>query len=171
MAHVDLQTGEDVTVWRILEDGALPDEAGEWLVPLGRLKDEAGSLLEEKGVRIGALIETDTPHSDLAGIGNYASFAAIRFPGFGDGRGFSLAVRLRKDYGFNGDIRAIGHVIPDQAQFLLRAGFNTSEVPEERREAFVRAVNRYKHVYQSDTQGGISVLRQRHDQAGARRVS
>jgi len=52
----------------------------------------------------------------------------IRFPVFSDGRGFSMARRLRERYGFNGEIRATGHVILDQIPLALRVGFDSIEV-------------------------------------------
>ena len=78
---------------------------------------------------------------------------ALEFPTFGDGRGFSLAVRLRRDANFNGDVRATGHVIPDQALFLLRSGFDTADVPDAREAAFKAALGRFKDFYQTDVRG------------------
>ena len=84
--------------------------------------------------------------SKLKGVG-------IKFPAFNDGRGFTAAVRLRRDLGFTGEVRALGPVIPDQAQFLMRSGFDSVEVGDNRRQAFETAVDRFKHVYQSDVRG------------------
>lgn len=49
----------------------------------------------------------------------------ISFPIFRDGRGFTQARALREYYGFSGEIRAEGHLIPDQAQFLRSCGVDT----------------------------------------------
>ena len=54
-----------------------------------------------------------------AAAGGNAGPIAIRFPVFNDGRGISLAVLLRERHGFKDEIRAVGHLIPDLAQFLL----------------------------------------------------
>ncbi len=53
---------------------------------------------------------------------------AVPFAKFNDGRGFSIAHLLRSDHGFRGEVRATGHVIPDQALHLLRAGFDTADL-------------------------------------------
>ena len=53
----------------------------------------------------------------------------IDFPSFADGRGFSLARRLRM-LGFNGRLRASGHVISDQYFHARRSGFDEVEVDE-----------------------------------------
>jgi len=65
-----------------------------------------------------------------AAAGGNAGPIAISFPTFTDGRGFSLARLLRERHGFKGEIRAIGHLIPDHGQFLLRSGFDTAEITE-----------------------------------------
>jgi uncharacterized protein (DUF934 family) len=48
---------------------------------------------------------------------------AIDFPNFADGRGFSLARALRQA-GYNGWLRAKGHLIPDQIRHLAASGFD-----------------------------------------------
>lgn len=72
----------------------------------------------------------------------------IEFPAFADGRGFSIAARLR-ERGFSGELRAIGDLIPDQAGHLRRAGFDAA-APLSRGEdlAWSDAVSRFAFVYQ-----------------------
>jgi phosphoadenosine phosphosulfate reductase len=65
-----------------------------------------------------------------AAAGGNAGPIAISFPTFADGRGFSLARLLRERHGFKGELRAIGHLIPDQGQFLLRSGFDTVDIAD-----------------------------------------
>ena len=55
---------------------------------------------------------------------------AIPFPGFADGRGFSLARRLR-DMGFRGRLRARGHVIADQWPLARQSGFDEVEIDDD----------------------------------------
>ncbi len=52
----------------------------------------------------------------------------IRFAVFSDGRGFSMARRLRDRHDFKGEIRATGHVILDQIPLALRVGFSSVAV-------------------------------------------
>ncbi len=47
----------------------------------------------------------------------------IEFPKFRDGRGFTLARTLRTRYRFERDIRAVGHLLPDQLEALRQCGF------------------------------------------------
>ncbi|WP_372841018.1 DUF934 domain-containing protein [Phaeovulum sp.] len=58
--------------------------------------------------------------------------AAIRigFPAFSDGRGFTLAVRLRR-MGYAGRLRAQGHLIADQYAMARRSGFDEVEIDAE----------------------------------------
>ncbi|MFT6914760.1 MAG: hypothetical protein ACJAWL_001056 [Motiliproteus sp.] len=48
---------------------------------------------------------------------------AIRFNSFSDGTGFSIGALLR-EYGFEGELRACGDLVVDQALQLRRCGFN-----------------------------------------------
>ena len=53
----------------------------------------------------------------------------IDFPSFADGRGFTLAARLRR-LGYRGRLRAKGHVISDQYAMARRAGFDEVEIDD-----------------------------------------
>lgn len=54
----------------------------------------------------------------------------IVFPAFNDGRGFTLARRLRV-MGYTGRLRASGPVIADQYAMFRRTGFDEVEIPDE----------------------------------------
>ena len=47
-----------------------------------------------------------------------------------DGRAFTQARALREHFGFQGEIRATGHVLPDQYRMLLRCGVSTVQLPD-----------------------------------------
>ena len=51
----------------------------------------------------------------------------VAFPGFADGRGFSIARQLRL-MGFRGRLRACGHVLADQYAMARRSGFDEVEI-------------------------------------------
>jgi uncharacterized protein (DUF934 family) len=75
------------------------------------------------------LVNTDDP----ARLSNrLADIALIRiaFPAFSDGRGFTLARRLRV-MGYTGRLRAQGHVIADQYTMARRCGFDEVEISAE----------------------------------------
>lgn len=73
------------------------------------------------------------PDADpMAIAGQLPALAMIRiaFPGFADGRGFTLARQLRL-LGYTGRLRAQGHVLADQYAMARRAGFDEVEIGED----------------------------------------
>ena len=56
-----------------------------------------------------------------------AEMIRIAFPSFSDGRGFTIARRLRMA-GYKGRLRAQGHVIADQYPMARRSGFDEVEI-------------------------------------------
>jgi len=74
---------------------------------------------------------------------------ALAFPKFLDGRHYSNARVLRERYGFKGELRASGDVLREQAQFLLRCGFDAFEASDgSTPEQWEAATRRFRHVYQ-----------------------
>jgi len=65
-------------------------------------------------------------------LARYLDAPAIRiaFPNFADGRGFTLARRLRV-LGYRGRLRAHGPIISDQYAMARRAGFDEVEIPAD----------------------------------------
>lgn len=74
-------------------------------------------------------IAPDTPSEELAQRALGAALVRIAFPSFSDGRGFTLARRLRAA-GYTGRLRAAGHVIADQYAMARRSGFDEVEISE-----------------------------------------
>lgn len=99
------------------------------LVPLAAVAELTVGEIEEArpiGVRISPGAEIDRLLAALDAV----ELIVIDFPSFRDGRGFSLATRLRNRHGFRGELRASGHVLPDQFAALRRCGFTTVETPD-----------------------------------------
>jgi phosphoadenosine phosphosulfate reductase len=113
------------------------------------LLDLANGELLPSGAEPAVVLEPTADAAALAAAAANGGVVAIRFPTFGDGRGHSLSVLLRERHGFKGEIRAVGYLIPDLAQFLLRSGFDTAEITDpEQAATWKAAVARYKHNYQ-----------------------
>lgn len=72
------------------------------------------------------------PDTDPATLGDHLdhTLIAIEFPAFTDGRGFSLARRLRQ-LGYAGKLRASGKLIADQYAMARRVGFDEVQIPAE----------------------------------------
>jgi uncharacterized protein (DUF934 family) len=90
---------------------------------------------------------------------------SIGFPSFSDGRGFSLAKRLR-NRGFGGILRAAGPLIADQMRHALGCGFDEVEMPEallarQPVSQWVAGLGVITLRYQRNAERGSSILDQR----------
>ncbi|MFN3606310.1 MAG: DUF934 domain-containing protein [Cypionkella sp.] len=74
------------------------------------------------------LAHTDAPETALPYL-DALSLICIGFPAFNDGRGFTIAHRLRA-LGYKGRLRAVGPVIADQYAMARRVGFDEVEIPD-----------------------------------------
>ena len=108
----------------VADDAALPDAPA--LISLARIATlEAG-----RNAELGIQVKSTTAPEDIAPYLDRVTLVAIEFPKFRDGRGFTIARTLRERYGYTGDIRAVGHFLPDQYSQLLRCGFTSAVVPD-----------------------------------------
>lgn len=129
--------------WTVLAEDAPIPESGLVVVGLARF---LAANRDGLGVRIGA----GTTAEELALVAARAAMVVIDFPGTKDGRGFTLARRLRERHRFAGEIRASGAVLPDSYVFMTRCGFSTVEVPEGADLGPWRAaLGRFAKVYQA----------------------
>lgn len=80
---------------------------------------------------LGVFASAGTTADQLAPYLDRLDLVAVEFPKFRDGRGFTLARTLREKHGFKGDIRAIGHTLPDQFPALLRCGITSVLLPPD----------------------------------------
>ena len=78
---------------------------------------------------------------------DYFSLIQFNFLTFRDGRPFTYAKLLRGQFKFLKEIRASGHVLPDQYVFLLRCGFNTVEIDEKDSEIWKRFYSMNAGIY------------------------
>ncbi len=72
-------------------------------------------------------LASDADPSALEGRLDWIDLIRVDFPSFADGRGFTIARRLRL-MGFQGRLRARGHVIADQYAMARRSGFDEVEI-------------------------------------------
>ena len=108
----------------IVNDNGFTDDATPApLLSLAALESGGGDA------RCGLEVANDTDARDLASHFARVDLIAITFPNFADGRGFSLARRLRA-LGYRGRLRAKGHVIADQYPMARACGFDEVEIDE-----------------------------------------
>lgn len=99
-----------------------------------------------------------------------ARTVVVSFPGFRDGRGFSIAAVLRAR-GFRGELIARGPLLPDQARHLARSGFDAVELrPDADPAEWRRELDAYSGVYQPAQDGEVPIWRRRHLAAPPLRV-
>ncbi|RLQ86926.1 DUF934 domain-containing protein [Notoacmeibacter ruber] len=82
------------------------------------------------GAPIGVRIE---PGDDISAILDHLTtlpLIALSFPAYTDGRSYSKAVRLRRA-GYTGTIRAVGDVLYDQVDHMIRTGFSELAISNE----------------------------------------
>jgi uncharacterized protein (DUF934 family) len=105
------------------------------------------------------------PTDDLAAVAGRLAGAArieVNFPKFGDGRGFSTARLLRERYGYQGELRAVGHVVRDHLYYMEQCGFDAfllqeGEDPAEALTAF----DDYSEAYQATARQPVPLFRRR----------
>lgn len=102
-------------------------ETGKFIVPLERARDADAIVAQAED--IGVHVRNDVAVEEIFAVGRAVSLVSVDFPSFADGRGFSLARQLRR-HGFDGELRAFGHLIADQFAFALTCGFDTVEISD-----------------------------------------
>lgn len=129
--------------WTRTEDDA-PLPEGPVLISVARLL--AGDVAHEP---LGVIWPNDKPVSELVPYLPKLALIALVFPTFRDGRAYTQARQLREQHGFQGELRATGHVLRDQFLFMTRAGFDAFEVSKPAdAEAFIKALNEFSVFYQ-----------------------
>ncbi len=86
-----------------------------------------------------------------------APMIRIDFPSFADGRGFTLA-RVLRAAGFEGRLRARGHVLADQYAMARRCGFDEVEIDQtlaarQPADQWLARADWQEHNYQSRLRG------------------
>ena len=89
---------------------------------------------------IGIFINSDQKFDLLFEDLKFFKIIQINFLTFKDGRPFSLAKNLRKKKSFKNQIRASGHILPDQYSFLLRCGFDSVEIEKDSKDLWLKVL-------------------------------
>ena len=113
----------------IIRDGKFCED--EWLAAGGAFipLDHFDLETHERDPEVTGLdIPNSTDAAAIEGLLELVSAIRIPFPSFADGRGFSIAKRLRQ-MGYQGLLRANGHILADQYPLALRSGFDEIELP------------------------------------------
>ncbi len=101
----------------VTDDGFAPDD---WTDGFVTLEDAANDV-------VALDVASDTDPDELIERLGSARMVRVDFPSFGDGRGFTIARVLRLK-GYDGRLRAKGHVLADQYAMARRSGFDEVEI-------------------------------------------
>jgi uncharacterized protein (DUF934 family) len=142
----------------VADDDAIPD--GDIIVSLKRFMAEGDALLGARAV--GVQIEPSEAVEDLVYDLPRLAVVALAFPKFTDGRAFTSARLLRDRYGFKGQVRAVGDVLREQAQHMVRCGIDAfAPADGSDPQAWEKAAHRYRHVYQRGADDRVPVFAER----------
>ena len=96
---------------------------GNITISLARWNQDHQQLLAHEG-KLGLRITPNDTVDEMAANLDRIDLIELEFPDFADGRLFSHAWYLRSRFGYQGEIRATGHFMPDQVFYLSRVGVN-----------------------------------------------
>ena len=155
----DRQEVDDV--WAFVPDDTPLSPGGCVTVSLGRFRSETEILLARNS-NIGVRLEpADDPH-ELEEHLHRLNLIEISFPKYTDGRGYSQAQLLRRRLGYEGELRAVGHVLRDQILYMNRSGFDAFETERAELPSIIEALEEFSAFYQPAADRSKSVFARRH---------
>jgi uncharacterized protein (DUF934 family) len=109
-------------MWQAIDDES-PLPIGDVSLSFARWQKEKHQLKHRTG-KLGIRLHPADDVNELADDVKRLELIVLDFADFADGRSFSQAWLLRERFGFQGELRASGHYMPDQALYLMRVGVN-----------------------------------------------
>ncbi|MEM7170229.1 MAG: DUF934 domain-containing protein [Pseudomonadota bacterium] len=141
------------------------------IVDLATWRENKTDLTARNG-RLGVKLASHEVADEIGDDASCFDLIVLDFPTFTDGRAYSTARILRERYGFSGELRASGQVLRDQLFYLVRCGFDSFEVADDRPLAgWFKALSEIAFVYQPTGDGRPWILSQRHSDALAEQAS
>lgn len=127
------QEGVAADAWKLLtlagneSAGTVALPVGPLLVPLAVWRARRRELVEREyahGWPLGVWLAAGESPVEIAGELDDFSVVAVHFPSIADGRGCFTARLLRGRYGYRGELRAFGEILPEQVFNLRHCGFD-----------------------------------------------
>jgi len=149
--------------WTFLADEDAIPETGDIAVSQARFAAERDALLARNAGRLGLVVQPAKDQvEDIGADAHRFALIAVSFPAYRDGRGFSAARLLCERYKYEGELRAVGDVLPDQVFYMLRCGFDAFALKAHHpEEDFARAAKTFSISYQTSSDGRLPVHRLR----------
>ncbi len=113
--------------WVHLDDETAAPAGAAITVSFARWQAESEAL-KASGVTLGVRLTGDDAAEEITDDLNALQLVVIAFPAFTDGRGYSIARILRERYGYEGEVRATGNILRDQASLMTRCGFDAFDL-------------------------------------------
>ena len=149
--------------WRHVDDDETLPADGAVIVGYRRWRDD-GEALRGRNSPIGVRLASDESLELVAGDLDRLAVVALVFATFTDGRAYSQARILRQRHGYSGEVRAIGQVLRDQFQFMIRCGFDAFEITDgDPIDSWTAALSEIDLFYQpaADSSPTVATLRER----------
>lgn len=160
---IRLQDGRAVAADDVFIDVADEDgiPAGDVIVSLSRFQSDGDRLIDE-GRKVGVRLNSDEEVEALAYDLPRLAVVALVFPKYRDGRHYTNARLLRERLEFQGEVRAVGDVLREQAGFMVRCGIDAF-IPADgsTAEEWEAAAERYRHVYQRAADDRVTAYAER----------
>jgi len=119
--------------------------------------------LLQRAAPVGIKLRSDQTPELIATDLSSLALVALEFPVFRDGRAYSYARLLREQYGFSGEIRAVGDVQLEQIHFMERTGFDAFELQSDDPLGDLQVASSDFDVwYQPAADGRLSAMQLRH---------
>lgn len=147
----------------VAADIAVP--AGRVLVPLAVWQARREALLARaRSGEVGVWLAAGEDAAALADHLQDLQVIGLHFPKFTDGRSYSAATLLRKRYGYQGELRAIGEVLRDQFNYMTRCGFDALQPRADRYtdaqlEAAIASIDDFTQPYQQSVKHPLPLFR------------
>ena len=130
----------------VTDTGFGPDD---WTAPIAALEDARSGY----GIDLPSTVDP----AELAGRLPDIAMIRVDLPSSADGRGFSIARQLRL-MGYEGRLRARGHILADQYAMARRCGFDEVEIDEalaarQPQDQWLFRANWRNHDYQARLRG------------------
>ena len=121
------------------------------IIPLAQFLADPAAHTGANGQAVGVRVGPADKVEDLVPHLGHIAMVAVEFPSIGEGRGYSTARLLRQQYGFKGEIRAVGAAVKrDLLLAMARTGFDAFELaPGQSLEQALVGLSTFTLAYQA----------------------
>ncbi|WP_158282714.1 DUF934 domain-containing protein [Aminobacter sp. AP02] len=123
MALIDSNANVIEDTWLYPDTSHVPAGAVNFVIPFDVFTGVAAGCAVERPV--GVLVTPQIASGQLAPYLDKIDLVVVQFAEPREIQGLSTAQALRQHHDFKGDIRALGNLLPDQRELLVKCGFSS----------------------------------------------